>query len=396
VTKLKLFANAVAISDSTAVVGLWFSQSDAGRAYVFTNTGSAWKQVAELQGSDTIGGDNFGSSVDISGTTVVVGAPSYAGDAGRADVFTNTGGVWKQVAVLKGSDTVDGDEFGSSVAISGTAIVVGAVGHAGNAGRAYVFTDAGGVWKQVAELKGSDTVARDAFGFAVAISGTTVIVGAIGHASGGAAYVFTKTGQGWNQIAELTGSDTAAQDSFGISVSISGGVALVGAFNHADYSGRAYVFTHTASGWRQTAELKSVAHAEFGISVDIEGAIAVVGAFNVGGGAGLAYVYTETKNVWKEVAKLKGSDTTRGDAFGVSVAISGVTVVVGSQGYEEGAGSAYVFTKTAGLWKQVAELKGSDTMRGDDFSSVAISGPTAVVGAEFHDYNAGRAYVFEA
>ena len=87
-----------------------------------------------------------------------------------------------QLAELVGSDTVAGDYFGSSVTISGTTAVVGAGYHAKIAGRAYVFTKTGAGWKQTAELKGSDTVAGDGFGDSVGLSGTTAVVGAEGHA----------------------------------------------------------------------------------------------------------------------------------------------------------------------------------------------------------------------
>ena len=141
-------------------------------------TGAGWKQAAELKGSDTVAGDLFGGSVAISGTTAVVGASGYARHAGRAYVFTKTGAGWKQAAELKGSDTVAGDYFGDSVAISGTTAVVGASGYAKDAGRAYVFAKTAAGWKQAAELKGSDTVAGDDFGISVAISGTTIVAGA--------------------------------------------------------------------------------------------------------------------------------------------------------------------------------------------------------------------------
>jgi len=239
------YFGSVAISGTTAIVGAHgHNPNGAGRAYVFAKTGATWKQVAELKGSDTVATDNFGSSVAISGTTAIVGATGHANSAGRAYVFTKTGATWKQVAELKGSDTVANDEFGWSVAISGTTAVVGAHGHNPNgAGRAYVFAKTGATWNQVAELKGSDTVATDSFGSSVAISGTTAIVGATGHAnSAGRAYVFTKTGATWNQVAELKGSDTVARDGFGWSVAISGNTAVVGAIDHALSAGRAYVF----------------------------------------------------------------------------------------------------------------------------------------------------------
>ena len=304
-------------------------------------------QLAELKGSDTATYNFFGGSVAISGTTAVVGAPGHARGAGRAYVFTRTAGAWKPTAELKGSDTVAGDLFGGSVAISGTTVVVGAEDHALAAGRAYVFTKVAGVWKQAAELKGSDTVAADTFGSSVAVSGTTVVVGAEGRASfAGRVYLFTKARAGWKQAAELKGSDTVASDYFSDSVAISGTTVMVGGSSQVGKASRAYVFTKAGAGWKQADALK-------------------------------------------------GSDTVAGDGFGWSVGISGTTAVVGAPYYRKKAGRAYVFTKSAGVWKQTAALEGSDTVSGNVFGFVAISGTTAVVGApDYHNF-AGRAYVFE-
>ena len=106
-----------------------------------------------------------------------------------------------------------------------------------------MFTESAGHWTQAAELKGANTVAGDYFGASVAISGTTAVVGAFGHAdSAGRGYVFTKTASAWKQVAELKGSDTVAGDSFGVSVGISGAIAIVGAAGSANFAGRAYVF----------------------------------------------------------------------------------------------------------------------------------------------------------
>ncbi|MGD0984908.1 MAG: FG-GAP repeat protein [Acidimicrobiales bacterium] len=353
--------------------------------------------LSELEGSDTVAGDYFGYSVATSGTSAVVGAPGYGGHAGRAYVFTKTGAGWEQAAELKGSDTAAGDYFGYSVAISGMTAIVGAPGLA----RAYVFTKRGAGWKQAAELKGSDTVAGDGFGDSVAISGTSAVAGADGHAkAAGRAYVFTKTGAGWAQAAELKGSDTVAGDLFGGSVTTSGTSAVVGASGHAGHAGRAYVFAKTGAGWAQAAELKAsdtAAGDYFGDSVATSGTSAVVGASGYARDAGRAYVFAKTGAGWKQVAELKGSDTVAGDYFGDSLAMSGTTIVVGAPVFAKEAGQAYLFTNTASGWKQAAELKGSGTVAGDGFGgSVAISGTSAVAGADDHAKAAGRAYVFEA
>jgi hypothetical protein len=356
--------------------------------------------VDELKGSDTVGNDQFGTSVAISGTSAVVSGCNHASAAGRAYVFTKSAKGWKQTAELEGSDTVTGDEFGGSVAVSGTNVVVGASDHAYFAGRAYVFTKTVTGWKQTAELESSDTVA-DGFGESVAVSGTTVVVGAVYHANeAGRAYVFTKTATGWKQAAELEGSDTEAGDDFGYSAAVSGTTVLVGAGGHANEAGRAYVFTKTVTGWKQTAELKgvdTVAGDWFGESVAISGSLAIVGAGNDASAAGRAYVFTKTATGWKQAAELKGSDTEAGDDFGGSVAVSGTTAIVGASGHAGAAGRAYVFTKTATGWTQAAEVDGSDTVAGDWFGeSVAISSSLAIVGAGNHASAAGRAYMFEA
>jgi hypothetical protein len=177
----------VAISATTLVVGAPGNGNNVGTAYVFTETGGAWKQVAALEG--VARADAFGSSVAVSGTTAVVGADGAFPD-GRAYVFTKTAGVWRQVADVKGSAL---GEIGESVAISGTTAIV--------SGTAAVLTKTGAVWKQVAELKpGGYSVAISS----VAISGTNLVVGAPSEGEGaGAAYVFTETGGAWKQVAEL-------------------------------------------------------------------------------------------------------------------------------------------------------------------------------------------------
>jgi hypothetical protein len=374
-----------AARDYNTYVGWWLPDGVMGSP-------SAGTQLAELKGSDTVSGDNFGASVAVSGTTAVVGAWGHARFAGRAYVFTKTDAGWNQTAELTGSDTVADDQFGWSVAILGATAIVGAPQHANEVGAAYVFTKTTTGWKQVTELKGPDTPPYG-FGSSVAISGTTAIVGVAGATEySGRVYVFTKTAGGWTQTAELKGSESVAGDCFGTSVAISGMTALVG----AEYGrGAAYVFTKTVTGWKQTAELNGVARDEFGRSVAISGTTAVVGAGAID--AYRVYLFTKTTNGWKQVAELKSS-TVVNDSFGSSVAISGTTAVVGAPGAnsEYPSGWAHVFTKTTNGWKQVAKLKASEAGLGDWFGgSVAISGTVIVVGADGQVKGAGRAYVFK-
>jgi dihydroxyacetone kinase DhaKLM complex PTS-EIIA-like component DhaM len=362
------FGTSAAISGDTAVVGA----SGQGSAYVFTRSGSVWSLQQKLTAADGGGGDSFGNSVAISGDTVVVGAYGDAVDGGYAEqgsayVFTRSGSTWSQQQKLTAADGADGDSFGTSVGISGDTAVVGAfrdeVGANSSQGSAYVFTRSGGVWSQQQQLTAADGAAYDRFGTSVAISGDTVVVGACwddvgGNSTQGSAYVFTRSGSTWSQQQKLTAADGAEEDYFGWSVAISGDIAVVGVafagYGTAAEHGSAYVYTRSGSTWSQQQKLTAADGADgdsFGTSVAISGDTVVVGAEEDDVGAtydqGSAYVFTRSGSVWSLQQQLTAADGRWVDYFGTSVAISGDTVVVGASGDHVGAnpdqGSAYVF-----------------------------------------------------
>ena len=165
------------------------------------------KQLAELKGSDTVAGDEFGSSVTISGSTAVVGAPFHARQAGRAYVFTKTAAGWKQVAELKGSDTFAADWFGSSVTISGSTAVVGAPFHARQAGRAYVFTKTASRLETGGRAEGLRHCRRRSSSAPrwPSRARPPSWVQCSTRRGAGRAYVFTKTAAGWKQVGRAEG-----------------------------------------------------------------------------------------------------------------------------------------------------------------------------------------------
>lgn len=291
------FGTSVAVSDTTIVVGASGHADGSGRAYVFTKGAGGWRQADELAAPEAGPGAGFGASVAVSGATIVVGSPYADLFSGGAYVFRETGGDWYPAAELVTGDTFVEDNFGYSVAVSGDKVVVGAPGHLLYAGRAYIFSQAAPGWRQVAELKGTDTVGGDSFGYSVAISGATVVAGASSHDDqAGAAYVFSQATRGWHQVAELRGTDTVAGDDFGCSVAISGATVVVGAPDHASSAGRAYVFSRAGDGWRQAAELggpNAVAGDNFGSAAAIGRAIVAIGAIGHAEGDGAAYVSQE-------------------------------------------------------------------------------------------------------
>lgn len=358
-----------------------------------------WRQVAELKASDTLSGDSLGDAAAISGRTVIVGALDHDSKAGAAYVFDASPTGARQVTELTGHDTISFDELGAAVAISGPTAIVGSQDHASSAGRAYVFADGAAGWHESAELRSTDIATYDQFGASVALGGSVAVVGAPGHdLRAGRVYVFVRAASGWTQSAELKGSDTALNDEFGASVALSGRTLVVGAPYHAGASGSAYVFADGATGWRQVAELRARDGAVddyFGDAVAISGDTVVVGAEDHASGAGRAYVFTASSSGWHQVAELKGSDTAADDYFGDAVAIAGKTIAVGAEYHGGNAGRVYLFAASSSGWHQVAELVGSDTTTGDHFgSSVAIAGRTVVVGADNHDSGAGELYEF--
>jgi hypothetical protein len=399
--------------------------------------------------------DTFGHRVAISGDTMVVGAPGEdsgatgvdgnqaddsAVDSGAAYVFVRSGSGWTQQAYLKASNAGAGDGFGISVAISGTTIVVGAysedsqsAGSGGDqadnsapgSGAAYVFTRSGSGWTQQAYLKASNPGFGDSFGRAVAISGDTVVVGAVSEGSSatgvdgdqannnapgsGAAYVFTRTGGAWTQQAYLKASNTDAFDHFGRTLAIDGDTVAVSAYdedsnaagvggdqsdNSSDSSGAAYVFTRTGGAWTQQAYLKASnpdAGDRFGETVAVAGDTLVVGvpsedsnATGVGGdqsdnsapSSGAAYVFARTSGTWNQQTYLKAPNSEASDTFGAAVAIIADVLVIGAPGEDSSAtgvggdqgnndvfnsGAAHVFTHRGGSWTQDAYLKASNT-----------------------------------
>ncbi|MBS0196292.1 MAG: hypothetical protein JSR77_05995 [Planctomycetes bacterium] len=423
------FGYSVALSGDTAVVGAHFDDVggivNRGSAYVFVRSGVTWSQQAQFIAPDSASGLFFGYSVALSGDTAVVGASSMGiVNQGSAFVFTRSGTTWTQQALLTATDGASGDGFGSSVALSGDTAVAGApyddVGANFDQGSAWVFSRVGSTWiGPDLKLLASDGAALDVFGYSAAVSGDTAIVGARTDDVGasvdqGSAYVFTRSGTTWTQQAQLTATGGAAGDQFGYSVALSGDTAIVGAWTDDvganGNQGSAYIFTRSGSTWTQQAQLTAtggVGGDQFGVSVALSGDTAIVGAFNDDVGAstdqGSAFVFVRSGTTWTQQAQLIAAGGAAGDNFGVGVALSGDTAIVGAFSDDVGAngdqGSAFVFTRSGTTWTQQAQLTSTGGAAGDRFGySVALSGDTAITGAFNNDVganpNQGAAYVF--
>jgi hypothetical protein len=262
---------------------------DAGAQYPITI--DPWIQQAKLTSSDWVAGDYFGQSVAISGDTVVVGAYGDDSNRGAAYVFVKPTGGWSsmsQIAKLTASDGQAGVLFGSSVAINGDTVVVGAWfanASFNNQGAAYVFVKPAGGWAnmtQTAKLTtGSDGFMYDNFGASVAINSNTIVVGApfynATNVDQGAAFVFVKPPGGWattsTYTARLTASDGATSDRLGKSVAISGDTIVAGAWGDDSQRGSAYVFVKPPGGWKTTSTYAAKLIASDGAANDYFGGL---------------------------------------------------------------------------------------------------------------------------
>src|SRR5215471_10837501 len=338
------------------------------------------RQLGELTPSVRGANDWFGFSIAASGNTVVVGAfDANIEQFGTVYVYVKPFNGWQnmtQVATLTASDS--GQGFGTSVAISGDTIVVGAANTsnfadpaAAGPGAAYVYVMPSGGWHdmtETAKLTASDGKNGDAFGDSVGISGDTIAVGAFfapdqsGNSFAGKAYAFVRPGGGWtgslHETAKLTASDSQLLNYMGASVAIAGNTIVAGSWGHNNFQGAAYVFSMPQGGWAdmtQTAQLTASAGKDgsnLGFSAPISGNTVILGSPGASHFKGQAYVYDVPSGIWSnmtETAKLRASNATEGDSFGQSASINGNVVVIGAPGAvvgtKQGQGAAYIFQK---------------------------------------------------
>ena len=458
-----IFGFSVAISGDTIVVGApgegLDEQGDRtfkGAGYVYTRPHGGWvssSDAARLTAPDAPPETWFGTSVAVSGDSVVVGAlghryRSWEEVPTAAYVFTKPNEGWtdtSEAAKLTAPDGSMDGKFGHSVAVSGDTVVVGAYLADGDDneedfGKAYVFIKPSGGWTETSdsvELMAPDGAKGREFGWSVALSGDTLVVGApyTGEFIDreiyreedaaedktpylGSAYVYTKSDSGWEDAsgpAKLTASNGIPWTQFGWSVSVSGDTVAVGApgvrWSLSDRG--AYMFTRPSEGWRSTSEQGSLPgldgmHSFYGSSISVSGDVIVIGASDDenenGPDAGSAFLFTKPTDGWDsdsplpDPATLRAFDGPAGDRFGHSVAVEGEVLVVGVPGnHDTERGRANVFIQRGSDWDYSRILNAPDGASGGRFgSSVALRDNTFVVGApgRLGGDDPGAAYVF--
>ena len=387
------------------------------RLVVRRELASEFLQITFIKASTTGQNDRFGEALAMDGDTMVVGVPEEDSGAtgvggneldnsvissGAAFVFVRDGATWRQQAYLKSPAPDADDRFGTSVAISGDLIVIGApeedsnaIGVGGNplnnaaaqSGAAFVYRRTGGAWQFEAYLKPSNTVGGTVgkFGQAVAIDGTTIAVGALAEDG---------TGSGANPAQVANG-------------------------NQAGDSGAAYVFVRTGTTWTQQAYLKGFASDpgdQFGCALDIDGDLLAVGARNEDGNgvgtsgdpandsvfaSGAVFTFVRNGTTWSTDAYIKASNREVGDEFGSCVALDGELLAVtalfedslaaGVDGNQldnsaQNSGAVYAFARVGGQWIQEGYIKASNPDNDDRFGeALALHDGLLLVGTSLED-----------
>jgi hypothetical protein len=363
--------------------------------------------LATLQDPGAMGEDFFGISVASSSNTVVVGAPTNS-RLGSAYIYVRGASGWPATptTIVRDPSAATDDQFGFSVAMSGNTVVIGSRGTLTGGGALYIYVKGASGWPTTPTTTLPDPSAKaQNFGYSVAVSGGTVVASAGAMASvPGKVYIYDKGSSGWptSPTTELRDPGAAASDQFGWSVATNGESVFVGALG-AGSGGETYIYLKESSGWpkKPTTTLSDPAETtndQFGMSVALSRSTAIVGAEGTDSMAGAAYIYPKQGAGWATTPAAAFSDpaSSADDMFGTSVGISGDTAVVGAYGTNLREGVAYIYVKGSSSWPNEPTVTLSDPApsRNDLFCSVAVSGKSLVVGAYGTMGATGAAYIF--
>ena len=347
-------------------------------------------ELAKLRDADTMG---FGNGLAMSGQV------AWIGGYHKALAYEFEDGEWVQTLDVPG---FDGGSFGYGVAVDSSIAVVGSstpdFGPVG--GYAYVFERHGDTWSLVDSLAGLESTVLDYFGLSVAVSGSTIAVGAPSDNKqgtlAGEVYIFELQPSGWKETAQLFPSDPEIFKSFGEAVALQGDRLLVGAYGDTDGvqdAGSAYIFERQGGVWLEQAHLVAAPLKKgdgAGYSVALDGDLALLGAPGGKGlakNAGVVYVFEHGGSGWEQTAKLFASDGVADEGFGTRVATSAGRILVGKPRDHapklHDVLTAYLFERDGRDWVET-KIFPSDKAKFSEFgSSVALSGDLALIGAPF-------------
>ena len=369
-----------------------------GAAYLWRRDGAGWTGETRLDRSGGQRLDRFGSAVAVGDNLVAVTAPYADGgspDTGSVTLFEDQGETWVERAVVQLPSAGEADRFGSTVALTQSELLVGAPAldqGAINSGAVVVFGLGPQNPDEVARLTGASTSFGYAFGFAVAMDGDLLAVGVPfeevdGLTTAGAVHLFAADGGQWTRTARLTSPSPTAGEQLGVSVDLSGDTVVAGAWSNdtvAEDAGAAYVFSSSGGVWSHVQTLLPAAGRPFdffGTSVAVDGSTLVVGS----AGGSRATVYDRSGLTWTETQELEPFPRPSGDYFRAPVALDGDTIALGGRQDPDGP-SAFVYARQGDQWSPQQRLEsplGADNPSFGD--PVAVDGEHLVVGAPTSD-----------
>jgi choice-of-anchor B domain-containing protein len=350
------FARSLAVDGETVFAGEAQTPHTPGRVFLYTaSDDGSWTETGRLQAADGEVGDGFGSSIAVDGSTLVVGASS----SGAAYVFTRDGGSWAQAARLTPSDSLEG--FGTSLALEGDRLVVSGASRRGTGGAVVFARQGDGSWTQTATLVGDDVRPGERFGVTVEMHGDHVFVGAPGK-DGGSVYAFAHRSDApqdsaWTQTQSMT-APTSGATGFGSSLAMAGERLLVGAPRAMRETGAVFTYRlQQGSGesgdasWTQEGQLlpfDGTSGHSFGDAIAFDGSGVWVGASEAGNYAGALYRFTwnAEQEAWTGTERIGHDDAGKDTQLGASLAATENLVATGLSGADYGAGRLAVYTRS--------------------------------------------------
>ena len=366
------FGQSVSISGNYAIVGATHSSVKSNQAYIYELSNGTWSAKQILNPTIHSDTDKVGYSVSMSGNYAIISAWGYQSNKGRAHIYELSNGTWTEIQQITASDGYSQAKFSRTVAISGNYAIISQPGGTNTQGCVYIFELSNGTWTEKQKLKATDSVNGDEFGYSVAINGNYAIVGCRSRSSfTGSAYIFELSNGNWGtavpgetyrtETQKIAPSELASGDQFGFSVAISGSNALVSSVANDDSgtrTGSAYIFENSNGTWTEKQKLLASDKAggdNFGHFVSIDGNNAIIGSrgdSEAGSFTGAAYLFQFSNDTWSETKKFLASDKAERDFFGSSVAINGSYAFVGSPDEDNSGktnpGAAYIFSVSGG------------------------------------------------
>lgn len=369
-TAVAVAGNEILVGRPGAVAGFPMPVVQAGAVHIFALQTGAWTETGTVVGSSSGVGDWFGAALVAQGEFLVVGAPGSNDGRGAAYVFQRNGAEWIERTRLSPESVADGAALGSSVALAGNVVLLGAPNDAGGTGRVYAFRrEEGGAWVPAGSLS-AEVAVGDRFGASIAFDGERVLVGAPGPGAGGflgggqpkegAVFAFRRAGAEWNAEGRLAPA-SAEMRGFGSAVLISGDEAYVGSPFGNGMAGGLQAHARNASGWgpgRVITPSSASGPAMFGSAIARVGDDLVVGAPVSGGGAGAVYIlHRGTEGTWSESQKINVPMSGVGVGFGSAMAGSAGVLAVGAPSDDFFEGKGRIYSRGAdGQWTEKASV----------------------------------------